>query len=118
MSTKPTVHEQIVRGAPVINDATHTDAQVAGLDEIAEIIDNGSDAPGTVLEGCSPEFRMRFENTDLIISKGQGNFETLSNNKHNIFFLLKIKCPVVAARTGIEIGTVALIHNTFNGCRI
>lgn len=100
-----------VRGAPVINDATRADALAAGLDQIAEIIDNGSDAPGTVLEDCSSEFRAVFENADLIISKGQGNFETLDSSDRNIFFLLKIKCPVVAARTGIEVGTMALLHN-------
>jgi uncharacterized protein with ATP-grasp and redox domains len=100
----------VVRGAPVINDATRADAQVAGLDRIAEIIDNGSDAPGTVLEDCSAQFRERFESADVIIAKGQGNFETLSAAGANICFLLKIKCPVLATHTGIELGTQALIH--------
>jgi uncharacterized protein with ATP-grasp and redox domains len=100
----------VVRGAPVINDATKADAEAAGLDQIAEIIDNGSDAPGTVLEDCSTEFRKRFESADVIIAKGQGNYETLSNTHRSIFFLLKIKCPVVALRTGIAVGTQALIH--------
>jgi uncharacterized protein with ATP-grasp and redox domains len=100
----------VVRGGPVINDATRADAEAAGLDRIAEIIDNGSDAPGTVLQDCSAEFRKRFESADLSIAKGQGNFETLSNTHRNIFFLLKIKCPVVALRTGIAVGTQALVH--------
>lgn len=104
-----------VRGAPVINDATRADALIAGLDQIAEIVDNGSDAPGTVMDDCSAEFRTRFENADLIISKGQGNFETLYGSERNIFFLLKIKCPVVAERTGIETGTLALVHNGTDG---
>ena len=69
----------VVRGGPVINDATRVDAQAVGLDEIVEVIDNGSDAPGTLLEDCSPEFRRRFVDADLIIAKGQGNFESLSN---------------------------------------
>jgi len=106
-----------VRGAPVINDATRADAIAADLDRIAEIIDNGSDAPGTVLEDCSPEFRARFGRAGVIIAKGQGNFETLCSARANIFFLLKIKCPVVAAQTGIELGTQALIHQMVNGGR-
>jgi uncharacterized protein with ATP-grasp and redox domains len=104
-----------VRGAPVINDATRVDAIAAGLDHIAEIIDNGSDAPGTVLEDCSPEFRARFGHADVIVAKGQGNFETLSSAEANVFFLLKIKCPVVAAQTGLELGTQALIDRRANG---
>ncbi len=104
-----------VRGAPVINDATRADAIVAGLDQVAEVVDNGSDVPGTVLEDCSPEFRARFEHADVIVAKGQGNFETLSSTEANIFFLLKIKCPVVAAQTGLQLGTQALIHRMANG---
>lgn len=104
-----------VRAAPVINDATRADAHAAGIDQLAKIIDNGSNAPGTVLGDCSTEFRTRFENADLIISKGQGNFETLGGSERKIFFLLKIKCPVVAERTGIKVGTLALIHNGNSG---
>jgi uncharacterized protein with ATP-grasp and redox domains len=104
-----------VRGAPVINDATRADAEAAGLDRIAEIIDNGSDAPGTVLEDCSAEFRKRFESADVIIAKGQGNFETLCSTHRSIYFLLKIKCPVVASHAGIEVGTQALIHISPDG---
>ena len=99
-----------VRGAPVLNDATMADARITGLDQIAEVVDNGSDAPGTILEDCSSGFRKRFEDADTIIAKGQGNFETLAGSPRNIFFLLKIKCPVVAAHTGLEIGSQALIH--------
>jgi damage-control phosphatase, subfamily I len=99
-----------VRGAAVLNDATLADARVAGLDQVAEVIDNGSDAPGTILRECSAAFRERFESADTIIAKGQGNFETLAGGPGNIFFLLKIKCPVVAAHTGLEIGTHALIQ--------
>lgn len=74
-----------VRGAPVINDATRKDAELAGIEEIAEIIENGSDAPGTILEDCGLEFRRRFEAADIVISKGQGNYETLSDVEKNIF---------------------------------
>lgn len=98
-----------VRGAPVLNDATLPDARLAGLDEIAELIDNGSDAPGTILDECGAAFRQCFERADTIVAKGQGNFETLAGAPGNIFFLLKIKCSVVAAHTGLEIGTQALL---------
>jgi len=98
-----------VRGSPVLNDATLYDALTAGLDQIAEVIDNGSDAPGTVLGDCSLEFRTTFNRATVIIAKGQGNYETLQNASANIFFLLKVKCPVVATQTGLSIGTQALI---------
>lgn len=94
-----------VRGAPVINDATRKDAELAGIGEIAEIIDNGSDAPGTILEDCGPEFQRRFEAADIVISKGQGNYETLSDVEKNIYFILKIKCPIISAHAGLPVGT-------------
>jgi uncharacterized protein with ATP-grasp and redox domains len=94
-----------VRGAPVINDAVREDAHAAGLDELVEVIDNGSDAPGTLLEDCSPDFRRRFAEADLILAKGQGNFESLAGGPGNIFFLFRIKCPVTAERIGRPAGT-------------
>ena len=101
----------VVRGAPVINDATLADAQTVGLDKIVEIMDNGSDAPGTILCDCSPEFRRRFTNADLIIAKGQGNFETLNNEPGNIFFFFKVKCPLVADLVNQPIGTQMLLQS-------
>jgi uncharacterized protein with ATP-grasp and redox domains len=94
-----------VRGAPVINDATLADALAAGMDEIAEVIDNGSDAPGTLLEDCSAEFRRRFDEADLVIAKGQGNFESLSDEQREIFFLFRTKCPTISRHSGFCIGT-------------
>jgi uncharacterized protein with ATP-grasp and redox domains len=100
-----------VRGAPVLNDATKVDARVAGLEEICEVIDNGSDAPGTLLEDCSAAFRQRFAEADLIIAKGQGNFETLSEAPYNIFFLFKVKCPVIAAHAALPVGAHVLARS-------
>jgi len=100
-----------VRGGPVLNDATLADVPVAGLTQIAEVIDNGSDAPGTILDDCSAAFQDRFNRADAIIAKGQGNFETLRTASVDIFFLLKIKCPVVAAHTALTTGTQALIYH-------
>jgi uncharacterized protein with ATP-grasp and redox domains len=100
-----------VRGKTVINDATIDDARAVGLHELVRVIDNGSDAPGTILDDCSAEFRERFRKADLIISKGQGNFEALSESDANISFLLKVKCPVIAKHIGIPVGTQALVSS-------
>jgi uncharacterized protein with ATP-grasp and redox domains len=98
----------VIKGSPVINDATIDDANVVGLGRIVEVIDNGSDGPGTILETCSQSFRDRFEKADLIIAKGQGNYETLSDLDKNIFFILKVKCPVIARDLGCEVGEMIL----------
>jgi len=97
-----------VRGFPVINDATMKDAEVAGLTGLVEVIDNGSDAPGTILDDCSDEFRGRFDAADLIIAKGQGNYETLSDAEKDIFFILKAKCPVIARDLDCRVGSLIL----------
>jgi len=97
-----------VRGGPILNDATFEDAAAVGLSGIVEVIENGSDAPGTLLEDCLPEFRLRFAAADLVISKGQGNFESLANRGHDVFFLFKVKCPVIAAHVGLPLGTQVL----------
>jgi uncharacterized protein with ATP-grasp and redox domains len=99
-----------VRGAPVINDATLADAQAVGLDKIVEVIDNGSDAPGTILDDCHSDFRRRFAGADLIIAKGQGNYETLSDGPGNLFFLFKAKCPVIADHIGQPVGTQIMVQ--------
>jgi hypothetical protein len=97
-----------VRGKPIINDALMADARAAGLTDLVPVIDNGSDAPGTVLEDCSDTFKEAFDAADLIISKGQGNFETLSDSDRPIFFLFKAKCPVVAETVDLPLGTHVL----------
>lgn len=100
-----------VRGRPVLNDATLDDAAIAGLNELAPVIDNGSDAPGTLLDDCSPQFRDIFETSDLIIAKGQGNYETLSDVDADIFFLFKVKCPLVAHHSGLPLHSHALVRS-------
>jgi damage-control phosphatase, subfamily I len=99
-----------VRGGPVLNDATIVDADEVGMRELVEVIDNGSDVAGTALKDCSPHFRQRFHTADLIIAKGQGNFETLSDVAANIFFLFKVKCPVLSRHVGMPLGNLALLH--------
>ena len=93
-----------VRGAPVLNDATRADAQVAGLDTLVDVIDNGSDAPGTLLTDCSPAFLEVFHRADLIIAKGQGNFETLADSTPGAFFLFQVKCLPISRLVGFPIG--------------
>ena len=98
----------VTRGAPTINDVTLEDARYVGMDRVATVITNGSDAPGTRLSDCSPQFMKAFNSAQFIISKGQGNFEGLSDVPGPIFFLFKVKCPVIARETGAEIGAVVL----------
>lgn len=100
-----------VRGKPILNDALFTDAQEAGIDRYAEIIDSASPAPGTALDYCSPDFKELFFQSPLIISKGQGNFETLSEVKAPIYFLLMAKCPVVAQHIHCQEGDVLLLKS-------
>ena len=97
-----------VRGSPVLNDATVDDARVAGLTGLTTVISNGSDAPGTILEDCSEEFRRLYAESDLIIAKGQGNYESLSATTKHIFFLLRVKCARVAAQIGAKVGDMVV----------
>jgi uncharacterized protein with ATP-grasp and redox domains len=85
-----------VRGTPIINDATREDVTACGLEKLCEVIDNGTGCPGTPLEDCSAEFQQAFAGADIILSKGMGNFETLSDSSAPIFFLFMVKCERVA----------------------
>ena len=85
-----------VRDIPVINDVTYQDAIDSGIDEVAEIISSGSTAPAVILELCNENFLDKFNSFDMVISKGQGNYEGLSNVDRSLFFLLKAKCHIIA----------------------
>lgn len=105
----------VVKGAPVLNDTTQFDAVQVGLDSICRVIDNGSDAVGTILEWSSKDFKDEFLNADMIISKGQGNFETLmGENNRNIHFLFQSKCEVVSRYLGLEKGSMILSRGIGN----
>ncbi len=97
-----------VRGFPAINDALEEDAKEAGIDKYAQIISNGSDAPGTFLDSCSKEFKDIFFSVDMIISKGQGNFESLYGGSYPIFFLFKVKCSPVARELNCKVEDLIL----------
>jgi len=102
----------VVRGAPTINDALKDDARIAGIDKLVAVIDNGSDVPGTILEECSEEFKRVFRDADLVIAKGQGNYETLSDEKKKIFFLLKVKCSLIAQDIGCQEGDIVIVNKS------
>jgi len=104
---KPVIY--VVREKPVINDAVRKDALEAGIDNVAEIISSGCDAPGTILKLCSSEFMKVYRSADFVISKGQGNYEGLSGEARPIFFLLKTKCAVIARDIGVEKGHIILM---------
>jgi uncharacterized protein with ATP-grasp and redox domains len=104
-------HEKVtfaVKGSPVLNDATREDAHTVGLTRLVQVVGNGSDAPGTILEACSAGFRECFEQSDLIIAKGQGNYECLNEVDKDMFFILMAKCPVIAADLGCDMGQMIL----------
>ena len=103
---KPVIY--VVREKPIINDATREDALLSGLDKVSEITSSGCDTPGTILKFCSDEFLETYRSANLIISKGQGNYEALSDEKRPLFFLLKAKCQVVARDLGVKNGSIIL----------
>jgi uncharacterized protein with ATP-grasp and redox domains len=94
----------VVRERPVINDVTMDDALAIGMDRLARVISNGSDAPATILSQCSAELQQLFRSVDIIIAKGQGNYESLEGELGNIFFLLRAKCPLAAELLGVSVG--------------
>jgi damage-control phosphatase, subfamily I len=99
-----------VRGTPILNDAIREDAEEAGLGEVATIVSSGSDIPGTVLPQTTEEFQRLFRDADMVIAKGQGNYESLSDADRDLFFLLVAKCPVIARDIGCQVGDVILLH--------
>lgn len=100
-----------VKEKPIINDALARDALDCGIDKHAKIISSGSDAPGTVLSLCSKTFLSIYREADMVISKGQGNFEALSRARRTIFFLFMAKCPVIAQDVGCNVGDIILMYN-------
>jgi len=93
----------VVKGGPIVNDATMHDAIITGVADLVKVIDNGHSAQGTILKDCSSAFKSAFSEADLIISKGQANFETLSDIKDKtIFYLLRAKCSSVVSVIGCK----------------
>lgn len=88
----------IVRGYPVVNDATMEDAEEIGLTDIAKVIGNGSNVGGTWFPGLSNEARTLLEQADVILAKGQGNFETMNDCGLNVYYLFLCKCDLFQRR--------------------
>ena len=103
---KPVIYA--VREIPVINDVTREDAGESGIGEVAGIISSGSTAPGAILSLCNNQFLEEFRRSGLIISKGQGNYEALSEAGRPVFFLLKAKCKVIAYDMGVKVDDIVL----------
>ena len=99
----------VVKEKPVINDALIEDALACGIDKSAQVMSSGSDAPGTILSLCSKDFLRIYKKADMVISKGQGNFEALSGAKRQVFFLFMAKCPVIAQEIGCGLGDIILL---------
>ena len=98
-----------VKEAPILNDATFRDAEIAGITEVAKVMSIGTDCTGVLLKEFSKKFIEEFDNSSLVISKGQGNYESLNDIKHKeIFFLLKVKCPIIAEDVEVETGSMVL----------
>lgn len=90
-----------VRGNAVLNDALLEDAEALEIDRYATLITTGDDAPGVIRKTASDQFNAVFDTADVIISKGQGNYEGLSDEPGNIYYLLVTKCSLVASHIGV-----------------
>jgi uncharacterized protein with ATP-grasp and redox domains len=101
----------VVKGGPAVNDATREDAVAAGLGDVCEIIDNGAATLGTLLNRCSLEMRRRFAAADLIIAKGMANYESLSETRAGLFFLLQAKCAVIAGHLGVPERSIVVLED-------
>ncbi len=100
----------VVKGGPHINDATVADAKFAGIHEIAEIKTVSNGEPGTGPRKNSKRFINWLKTQDVVISKGQENYESLSEADANIFFLLRVKCPMIARDIGAPAGSTIVKH--------
>ncbi len=101
-----------VRGAPAINDATMEDAEYVGMTGVTRVISSGYDAPTTVVSRSGDVFRRCYEEADLILSKGQGNLEGLiGEHDRRIYFLLMVKCDVIAEYLGVEKGSYVVYND-------
>ncbi len=94
----------VVRGGPIINDVTREDARQVGMEEVATVLAAGCRAPALLPGEMGPEVSRLYAAADVVIAKGQGNYEALSQEERPLFFLLQCKCPVVARDLGVAVG--------------
>ena len=101
------VFSYMVRGVPIINDVTMKEAKEAGFDKLCNLVDSGVNTPGFDYERANDAAKELYDTADVVISKGMGNFESLSpTHRENVCFLLKVKCNVVANFLGAEVGDI------------
>lgn len=100
----------VVRGAPIINDVTAEDARFVGLDCFSLVVDNGAGVPGTYLKETAPSVLRLLRESDVIISKGLGNLETLYGEGYGIFYSFTCKCEHIARRFGSAVGECVLVE--------
>ena len=98
-----------VRSCPILNDATMEDAAYVGMTQLCLVVESGVDTPGTVLDRCTPEFRQRLGEADVILSKGQGNYESLQDEVAGVYCAFKVKCERLVGETGLRLGDSAFI---------
>ena len=97
----------MVRGNPIINDVTMKEAKEAGFDELCNLVDSGVNTPGFTYNRANDVSKQLFDDADLVISKGMGNYECMSpSHRSNICFLLKVKCDVVSSSLSCEVGSI------------
>ncbi len=101
-----------VKSGPIINDATMEDAAVAGLTELVEVIETGSNDIGINWKNVSGRFMKAVRNADVILGKGHGNFETCHDRPGNFYFLLKVKCRMVADELGVKVGDIVFSRSS------
>lgn len=103
-----------VRGDYILNDVTLEDAEKIGIQKYARLISNGDNAPSTIIERTSKEFQQAYQEADLILSKGQGNFEGLMYTKdERIFFLLMAKCAVIATKLDVALKDIVVKQQSY-----
>ena len=98
----------VVKSKPVLNDVLMQDAKTVGMDKVVKVIKSGSDYAGTNPKSATKAFKKLYNKANMIIAKGQGNFETLDQEKKNIYFMLKMKCPCLAKAHGLRKGDIIL----------
>lgn len=112
MEINPDIHIYFAtRGYPVVNDSIEEDAYQVGINQYATIINNGDSSLGTILHRASEEFLNIYHSSDIVIAKGQANFESLSEEHQNIYFMLMVKCPVISHYIGVKEKSLVCMKN-------
>ena len=91
----------MVRGGEVLNDATEDDAKYVGLDKVAELVSNGEAIAGTVYDMLSSGAKQTLDNADVILAKGQGNYESMSDQGRHLFYMFLCKCELFTSRFSV-----------------